>query len=166
MSSIRIRPRFKISSVYTSEEILNKLHKNLSEGNSEFYAEELLSNFIVIKMKKKHQRFWSPQLSISIDKTDTGSILRGLYGPRPTIWSFFIFLYTGIGVCILFAGLYGLARISLNLQAPILWLLPVLAGLALLLYIFAQAGQKISAQQMFDIHHFFEKSIGEKARIH
>jgi hypothetical protein len=166
MSSIRIRPRFKLSNDNTSEEILGKIRLSLNDGNCDFYAESLLNNFVIIKMKAEHQRFWSPQLSISIDKTASGCVLRGLYAPRPTIWSFFIFLYTGIGVGVLFSGLYGLARISLNLQAPILWLLPVLLGFALFLYLLAQAGQKFSAQQMFDIHHFFEKSIGVKIRIY
>jgi hypothetical protein len=54
----------------------------------------------------------------------------------------FIFFYTGIGVGVLFSGLYGLARLNLKLEAPILWLIPVLLGLALFLYFIAQAGQK------------------------
>ena len=78
----------------------------------------------------------------------------------------FIFLYTGIGVCILFGGLYGLSRLSLNLEAPILWAVPALLGLALLLYIIAQVGQKLGAQQMFDLHHFLEGAIEKKVRIY
>jgi hypothetical protein len=165
MSSIRIRPRFKHTSKYSAEQIIEKIRLQFKEESCDFYAEQLLSNFIVIKMKTDYQQFWSPQLSISIDKAEEGCILRGLYAPKPAIWSFFVFLYTGIGVGVLFAGLYGLARISLHLQAPILWLIPLLLGFALFLYLLAQAGQKFSAQQLFDIHHFFEKSIDAKIRI-
>jgi hypothetical protein len=165
MSSIRIRPRFKISSTYTANEILEKIKTNLSQSGTEFYAESLLSNLVIIRMKEEHLKLWSPQLSLSMDNSENETIIRGLYGPKPTIWSFFIFLYTGIGVCVLFAGLYGLAKLSLKMEAPVLWLIPVLLGFALLLYILAQTGQKLSAQQMFDIHHFFEKTIDKKIYI-
>ncbi len=165
MTSIRIRPRFKLSTSYNPEDIVNKVKKQLEETKSNCYAESMLKNFIVLKINKEEQHFWSPQLTLSIDKQEEGSFIRGLYTPKPTIWSMFVFFYTGIGVCILFGGLYGLSRLNLNLDAPILWAIPALLGLALLLYIIAQVGQKLGAQQMFDLHHFVEEAIDEKVRI-
>jgi len=166
MSSIRIRPRFKILIDKDPEEIIRMITDSMKNGKSDFFVESLLNSFLVIKIKESNQHVWSPHLTISIEKKETGCVIRGLYGPKQTIWSLFMFLYTGIGVGILFAGLYGLARQSLNLEAPILWLVPILFGLALFLYLLAQLGQKLSAQQMFDIHHFIEKSIDRKLRIY
>ena len=166
MTSIRIRPRFKLSTSYSPEELISKIKLRLEEGGNNCYAESLLKNFIVLKIEKEEQHFWSPQLTLSIDKLENGSFIRGLYTPKPTIWSMFVFFYTGIGVCILFGGLYGLSRLSLNLEAPILWAIPVLVGLALLLYIIAQIGQKLGAQQMFYLHHFIENAIDKKVRIY
>ncbi len=166
MSSIRIRPRFKLFGNFSPEELIFRIKTCLDKEETDLYAESLFTNFVVIKLREKQQRFWSPQLSLSIDKHEDGCLIRGLYSPRPTLWSMYIFFYTGIGVGILFSGLYGLAKISLNLTAPILWLVPILLGLALILYLAAQAGQKLSAQQMFDIHHFFEKAIDKKVRIY
>ncbi len=166
MSSIRIRPRFILSGSFTPEELISKIKTTLSMEDTDFYAESLFENFVVIKLKKEYQHFWSPQLSLSIEKHESGSLVRGLYGPRPAIWSMFVFLYIGIGVGVLFSALFGLAKMNLNLTAPILWLVPALLGLALLLYLSAQAGQKISAQQMFEIHHFFEKTLNRKVHIH
>ncbi len=166
MTSIRIRPRFKLLSSYTPENFTAIIKQQLQNAKSNCYAESLLKSFIVLKIREEEQHFWSPQLTLSIDKREEGSFIRGLYTPKPTIWSLFIFLYTGIGVCVLFAGLYGLSRLSLNLEAPILWLVPVLLGFALLLYIIAQIGQKLGAQQMFDLHHFLEGVIDKKVRIY
>jgi hypothetical protein len=78
----------------------------------------------------------------------------------------FIFLYIGIGVALLFVLLYGLARLNLNLEAQVLWVIPALLAFALVLYILAQAGQKFSAQQMFDLHHFIEKALDRKIKIY
>lgn len=165
MTSIRIRPRFYQTSSMSPEDLVIKIKEELRTSKTNCYAESLLKNFIVLKMKKDEQHFWSPQLSLSIDRLDEGSFIRGLYTPKPTIWSMFVFFYTGIGVCILFAGLYGLSRVSLNLEAPILWAIPILMALALLIYIIAQIGQKLGAQQMFDLHHFIENTIDDKVKI-
>lgn len=166
MSSIRIRPRFIIEANFTPEELIDKIESSLKSEETDFYAESMLTNFIVLKIKETDRKIWTPQLALSIDKSENSCTIRGLYGPRPTLWFMFIFFYMGIGVSVLFSGLYGLARISLNLEAPILWVIPFLLGLALLLYLLAQAGQKFSAQQMFEIHHFFEKAIDRKIKIH
>lgn len=166
MTSIRIRPRFTLLTNYTPEELFGMIKKHLEESKTNCYAESLHKSFIVLKINKEEQHFWSPQLTLSIDKSEEGSSIRGLYTPKPTIWSMFIFFYTGIGVCILFGGLYGLARLSLNLEAPVLWAVPALLLLALLLYIVAQIGQKLGAQQMFNLHHFVENAIDKKVRIY
>lgn len=166
MSSIRIRPRFIIKVNFTPEELIDKIESRLKSEETDFYAESMLLNFIVLKIKETDRKIWTPQLALSIDKSENGCTIRGLYGPRPTLWFMFIFFYTGIGLGTMFSGLYGLARVSLNLEAPILWLIPVLLGLALFLYLIAQAGQKFSAQQMFEIHQFFEKAIERKIKIH
>lgn len=165
MTSIRIRPRFNQTSSYSPEELVQKIRQKLQASKNGCYAESLHKNFIVMKVKKEEQHFWSPQLTLSIEKLEEGCHIRGLYTPKPTIWSMFVFMYTGIGVCILFAGLYGLSRVSLNLEAPILWSVPALILLALFLYIIAQIGQKLGAQQMFDLHHFIEDAIDEKVKI-
>ncbi|MFN8256865.1 MAG: hypothetical protein U0W24_14315 [Bacteroidales bacterium] len=166
MSSIRIRPRFKISSSLSPEEVIEKIEVSLKREETNFYAESMLANFIVVRIKPSERKIWSPQISLSIDKQENGCIIRGLYGPRPTLWTMFIFLYIGIGVAVLFALLYGLARLNLNLDASVLWLIPALLAFALILYIFAQAGQKFSAQQMFDLHHFIEKALDRKIKIY
>jgi len=166
MTSIRVRPRFKLATSYAPEDLTVLIKQQIQNTKSSCYAESLLKSFVVLKIKKEEQHFWSPQLTLSIDRREGGSFIRGLYTPKPTIWSMFIFLYTGIGVCILFAGLYGLSRLSLNLEAPILWSVPALFGLALLLYLIAQFGQKLGARQMFDLHHFLEEAIDKKVRIY
>ena len=166
MSSLRIRPGFKISSSLTPEEVIDKIETCLRKEETNYYGESMLANFIVLRIKPSERKIWSPQLSLSIDKQENGCIIRGLYGPRPTLWTMFMFFYIGIGVAMLFILLYGLARINLNLDAPVLWVLPGLLGFALLLYILAQAGQKFSAQQMFELHQFFEKALDRKIKIY
>jgi hypothetical protein len=77
----------------------------------------------------------------------------------------FMFGYSALGLIALFISIAGFSKMNLGIDAPILWALPVLAGLAIILYFIAQTGQKIGVEQTFIIHHFYEGAIGEKVHI-
>lgn len=124
-----------------------------------------LPNHLYIKVHPNEQHFWSPQLHLSFEQEEDEVIIRGLYGPNPTLWAIFFFGYIVLGILFVFLGMWGFSRWSLGLSSGILWSLPVFAVCALILYFFAQTGQKLGAQQMFDIHHFYETALGEKIHI-
>jgi len=49
-----------------------------------------------IKFNQGSQSFWSPQLHLEIVKLDEDeqkSKIYGLFGPNPTLWTFFMFLH-------------------------------------------------------------------------
>ena len=105
-------------------------------------------------------------MSLSFESVeDGGTIIRGHYGPNPTIWAFFFYGYAALGVIALFAGMLGLSKYMLGQESWILWTLPVMGGIALGLYLVAQFGQKIGAEQMYQLHHFFEETIHETSHI-
>lgn len=166
MSSFRVRPRFKITSEKTVEELNKLLIEQKNRNEKETYIIEQNSGLTVIKIPKNEQHFWSPELHLVFEENNNKTLIRGLYGPKPEIWSFFSFSYIGLAVFSFFALIFGLAQISLKLSAPILWLLPIFAGFAVLIYLIAQFGQKFGAEQTFRLHYFFEESINERIHIH
>ncbi|WP_268122945.1 hypothetical protein [Roseivirga pacifica] len=164
MSSFHIRPRFKETLPLTVVEYCEQLKQALD--TTESFSGMVSENYANIKIPLAERHFWSPQLTLSIDDEKERVTIRGLYGPKPSVWAAFFMGYAAIGVLILFVGVYGLSQILLDKTAPILWVIPVLAGLALVLYLVAQAGQKIGAEQMFRIHHFYEGIFKDKVAIH
>ena len=70
-----------------------------------------------------------------------------------------------LGIIGLFILVIGFSRISLGMSSGILWVIPVLLTVAAVLYIIAQAGQKIGAEQMYTLHHFFEDLIHDEVNI-
>ena len=47
-----------------------------------------------------------------------------------------------------------------------LWIFWTLAGLAVILYLSAQMGQKLAAQQTFTLHQAYERATGQSIPIH
>lgn len=165
MSSFRIRPRFQQTISATSAAFQQQVKLQLEKPGARCVG-TVIPDFIILKIPEAERHFWSPQLSLSLEEEEDGQMLiRGLYGPNPSVWAIFFFGYAALGILALFAGIIGFSRLSLDLDAPILWLLPVFAGGALALYFGAQTGQKIGAAQMFTLHHFLEEVTGVQLRI-
>ena len=152
MSSFKIRPRFKHAITANQADFEHTLIEGLKKN--EFLSFQHLPGHLTIKLDPEKRHFWSPQLSLSLEQEEDTVIIRGLYGPNPTLWAVFFFGYVIIGLMALFVGMWGLAKWMLGQDYMILWLLPVMGVFAVALYISAQIGQKLGAQQMFDIHHF------------
>ncbi|WOK09165.1 hypothetical protein RT717_11010 [Imperialibacter roseus] len=164
MSSFRIRPRFKHRVEAVQKHELESTICAALEQNKQFTFTHF-PDHLYIKINPGQRHIWSPQLHLSFDQEGSDVTVRGLYGPNPTIWAFFFFGYVAIGILALFLGMWGASLWSLGRDASILWSIPGLFFVALSLYAFSQAGQKFGAQQMFDIHHFYESVAHDKVIV-
>ena len=167
MTSFRIRPRFQLESSKSLAEIQAQVKAKLKTEGAACVG-SVIPGHIVIRIPPTDQHYWSPQLSLSLEEsaTGTGTLIRGLYGPSPNVWTLFTFSYATISLLILFIGIIGFSQKNLGHPAPILWALPALLAIGIFLYVLSQMGQKVGAEQTFTLHHFFEEAIGEKVHIH
>ncbi|MEM9859525.1 MAG: hypothetical protein AAF843_19380 [Bacteroidota bacterium] len=164
MSSLNIRPRFKKVTVIPATELKSILKNALSKEDATCIG-HVTDGYCTMKIPLKDRHFWSPQLTISFEQEEETTVIRGLYGPNPTVWAIFFFGYVTLGIIGLFVLVLGFSRMMLDLRVGILWVLPGLAAIALGMYLIAQAGQKIGAEQMYTLHHFFENLIHDKVNI-
>ncbi len=164
MTSFRVRPRFTHSCTDSVPEIFNKLSDGL-EKNKDKINGIIHEPHATIRIVHKNQHFWSPQLSLYVYHDDERTLMKGRYGPHPSVWVIFLFAYSILGLAFFFISTVGLVRLSLHLESQILWVLPVLIILALIAYLVAQTGQKMGVEQTFTIHHFVEDTLGEKIHI-
>ena len=167
MSSFRIRPRFSQDIPLAQEEIVELLQNHLKDPEVPCVG-KIVHNYIVLKILPEEQHYWSPQLSLSLDELEdsSGTRVNGLYGPNPTVWAMFFYGYVILGLLATFAGIFGFALWSLGKGAEILWMIPAFGVIALVMYFIAQTGQKIGAEQMFTLHHFYEETIGKRVHVH
>ena len=165
MPSLRLRPRFRYVSKSSTQQIQDQIIQAL-QGPDAPCIGTTVSGYTVLKIQPKDQHFWSPQLGLSFEDQEGGALVRGLYGPSPNIWTLFSFGYAALGAGILFIGLIGLSKLSLDMDASILWWVPILSVAILVMYIIAQTGKKLGAEQITIIHQFLEKAMSERIQIH
>ncbi|KAA3614576.1 MAG: hypothetical protein DWQ05_14865 [Calditrichaeota bacterium] len=157
---MRVRPRFKKIVSMTVQEVFSRIQSQL-EGEGARCTGTILSKFAILRIPPKDQHFWSPELTIEAEESENGTLIRGLFGPKPPVWTFFASLYflvTFIGVA---GGFYGLIQLNLGMDPVALWAVPVSLILLSGAYATAFTGQKLSFEQMELMRAFLEQSLQE-----
>jgi len=152
MSSFKLRPRFKKISSGTLEE--HRVHFQKLIDSTDEFGGTVAKAMVKIRIAEKDNHYWSPELSLMLEEHEKGTLIRGLYSPKSSVWTLFAFAYGSIAM--LMAGLlvWGGLEWQMNGNHDLIYTdVPVLLGIALLIYVIAQLGQKIGAEQMFALHH-------------
>ncbi len=164
MTSFRIRPKFEIHMDQSVEEVTAGLKKALIDEDHPFDLVEIPGH-LILKIKEADQHYWSPQLNMKFESDETQTIVRGRFQPHHNVWTLFVLCYLAIGVITLFIGIIGFSRMSLGMSSQILWSLPILAAVAFGLYFISQLGQKLGAEETYDLHHFAERTLRQSIKI-
>lgn len=110
-NEIILRPRFNLELNKNYDTILN----SFEDSKCKEFIIKCVGEHIFIKIPKEEEHFWSPQLHIEIDEIDEfTSKLHGFFGPKPTVWTFFMFLHFSIGVIFIFSAIGAYSNWSLN----------------------------------------------------
>ena len=166
MSSFRVRPIFNVETELDMEEIVQKIEaiNHSSQPHSRLHI-HVFDERIKLQLPEEGSHYWSPELEMHFSKTEDLTHIKGRYGPHPNVWTLFMVLYLAIAISSLFILIIGFARLSLGLSSRILWLLPLLIGSYIVLYIVSQLGQKLGADETFTIHHFVEELFQKKVQL-
>lgn len=158
----RIRPRIYTETDLSPEEVDQRIRTQLREERT-LCSGESTKGYATICPPEEEQHFWSPQLTITLDKDENDiTRVRGLYGPKPSVWTMFVFFYAAIGFAIMIISMIGLSYWSLGKPATLLWLVPALLLIFLSLYLVAYFGQRLGHKQMTNLHRFLERCLNKE----
>jgi len=155
---MEIRPRFIESYPIAKEGIIPLFKEQLTTVKEDING-AVWEHQLVLKIPFEQQHFWSPQLTISFEGTEEGLTVRGLCGPRTTVWMMFVFFYFLFGFIATIVMIMGFAQMNLGLSAGILWLLPVVGVIVLLMYLSAKAGQRLGRKEMETLYTFYHQTM-------
>jgi hypothetical protein len=159
---IDLRPRFQDEIMLSSNDLCELVKTSLNRNDDPSIIGQVRKGYIQLQPSDEFVHYWSPFLSISLEEVDGKTIIRGFYGPRPSVWTMFVFFYSIIAFALVIVSVIGFANLSIDKSGKILWLIPVLVIMLLSLYLVSYFGQKKGMSQMRSIHLFFENFIGHK----
>ncbi len=145
-----IRPTFAIPLRPGADEAMKVLRERLKDTDHEecTRSKGRCAYFFV---DEERRTFWSPHLSVQVEPTDGGSLLRGRFGPHPELWTLYMFLYTAVGFLATIGLMLGFVQWQSDMDPWGLWGVWLgVPGLAIL-YGVSVAGQRLSAHQMQEL---------------
>lgn len=157
-----IRPRFRLITPYTQDEVMDLLDKFTSED--ETVIGKRVYDMYYLDIPKKEQHYWSPELRIMLEENlaGEGTFVRCVVGPRQSVWLLFVFIYGFLSVLTLFGGMYGLVQWNRGGSAGWLWCFPIALLIIFSVYVVAKLGQRTGRDQMLHLVSVLYHSIGEK----
>lgn len=154
-----VRPRFEAHSSLLPRILEERIRQHLAKEETPCQG-KVYQGYVSLFLPREEQHFWSPQLSLTLEETDYGSHLRGLYGPRPNVWTMFVFFYALVGFAALVIAIIGLSRYNLGMSAGILWWVPILGLIFGSIYYASRTGQKLGHDQLDTLHNFLAEATG------
>lgn len=155
---MEVRPRFQLEVSLSQEEILKRIRAALDDKLLSIRG-LIVDHHVTLKIPVEDQHFWSPQLDLEVEEQESGALIRGLFGPKPSVWLMFVFFYALLGFIAVVVSVIGFSQMNLGLSAGILWLLPVMAFLLIMVYLSARHGQNLGADEMSRLNQFLHQAL-------
>lgn len=154
----RPRPRFELRSSSERKELLERIRLGLRADKS-LRGMVLPYGRVEITVSPDAQKPWSPQLVADVEESDGGCQVHARFGPHPHVWTLYVILYGVSSMVALACVIYGAAQLTMGTTPWALWLTPIAAVLAGLVFGAAYVGQGLGAEQMYVLRAFLERQL-------
>jgi len=157
MSELTFRPRFRIETSLSCQEVEELIDTKLKSDNPESFGSSHIKGHIILSIHPSKKHFWSPQMDISIREDDDEpgvTIIRCLLAPAPVVWTMFMFFYALAGFGALVGFMIASSQYSLDKDMWGIWMGCGFLLLGIVLFMVAQGGKKLSKEEMYTLRHF------------
>ncbi|KVV14290.1 hypothetical protein ACRASX_01750 [Flavobacterium sp. TMP13] len=159
-NQVRLLLRFYQDVPENTATILQKF-ENLKQEKNPNYNIKTSGTHIWLFIQGEQKKFYSPHLHLELEEKDKNEThIRGLFGPDPTLWTFFMFLHFIIaGVFLIFCGIL-YADYVLHQALTTDYIVLVLMVISwFLLYFIARQIRHNGNDQMHELEKLFQKTI-------
>ncbi len=164
-SAVEQRPRFKLLVPWDQEELKERLNAAIKRPGAPVVGHPVGHHFF-LKIPPEQRHFWTPQLDLEMeDHVEGGTLLRGLVGPSPAVWTKFVFLYAFSGFVCLFGLITGVPQWMLDKTPVGLWVMAIGIAMVAAVYLIAQGGKRLGAMQTAVLRGFLLGVVEEVAEV-
>ena len=156
-----IRPRFAFSVLYTPDQVLARITRRLKDSHAPVVG-HVIDNHVVLDVPQRDRHYWSPQLNFRVEPDEEmphHSMVRGLIGPRPAVWTLFMFIYFSVGATGFFVSAFGVSRWMLGEFSYLVLALPLAILIMLTAYRAGKLGERLGADQVDVLKEFVRDAL-------
>lgn len=156
MSELKFRPRFRIETTLSENEVAEIIKTKLKDDNKSGFGSTIVEGHLILKIPKKDQHFWSPQMDISLSNQEDkeGTLIRCLLAPKPSVWTMFMFFYAASGFAAFIGLMILMSQYTLDKEMWASYIVVISLLIGILLFVIAQFGKGIAKEQMQELKSF------------
>lgn len=158
MSLFSPRPRFEIDPPISADDALARLRDALRRQAGEFEG-ALSSKHVVVRLGQQRRRLWSPVLDADVRETESGTQIRGRFGPHPNVWTFFVFVRACLFVALISASVFACSQSMVYGSSSVWSYAAVAAVLVVVEYVGVAVAQKNTQGDMDALADFVRAAI-------
>jgi len=160
-NEIVLRPRFKIELNCSNQEVLQAFAE--AGATNDYFVVNRVDDHVFIKIPESDQHFWSPQLDLEIIQFEEGECtLHGLFGPKPAVWTMFMFFHFVVAGLFIGFGIWSYTRASLEEPYIVqVFLMGLMVLLWFVLYYAGRIGKATGKDQMHLLHGFMKDTLAD-----
>ncbi|MBJ7882360.1 GTP-binding protein [Gelidibacter salicanalis] len=164
-NEIVLRPRFKKELNHDHATVL-KVFEETKTTNKTFKIVRV-DDHIFIRLPTHKQHFWSPQLHLEINEVDQNtSMLHGLFGPNPTVWTMFMFLHFLVAGLFIAFGIWTYTNWTLSNPYGIqLGMMLLMVVIWVVLYVAGRFGRAKGKAEMHELYDFMNTTLSNNGLV-
>lgn len=123
---------------------------------------EIVDDHVVLDIVGADQHYWSPQLNFRIEPSETNAgetVIAGHIGPRPAVWTLFMFIYFGVGIVGFFIASFGFIKLIAGTYSHLVLALPIAILFMLTAYATGKYGETLAKEQTEILKEFIRVAI-------
>ena len=154
-----LRPRFSFPINIDNEHALDAFVATKA-SQSDFIISRV-DHHVFIRIPKEKQHFWSPQLHLEIiPVANRSSMLKGLFGPNPAVWTLFMFFHFVVAILFIGFGIWTYTNISLgnDYTLQLILMVSMIVGW-FALYFAGRTGKAKGRPEMEAMNEFMRKTL-------
>jgi len=160
-SITHIRPRFQFTVPFAEQEVLLRI-AGLMEESKNHIVGVVLDKHIILDIPEATRHYWSPQLNFRVESDSENpaqTVVKGLVGPRPAVWSMFMFIYFFVGTIGFFIAMFGFSKWSLGEYSNLVLALPIAIIFMLTAYLSGKYGERLGKDQIEILKQFVRDAL-------
>jgi len=157
----RMRPRFEVVVPQPAPDVLAHIQTRLDDPDC-LCTGSIVGKHVHLEVPPADRTYWSPHLWVDVYPSEGASLIHGLFGPHPSVWTMFIAMYAVLGFGAVLALLIAFSQYTLGRPPTALWAVPLTTALAVIVYLVALTGQRLSYAQMVQLREIVDAAVGQQ----
>jgi hypothetical protein len=123
---------------------------------------KVIDNHIILDICDKDVHYWSPQLNFRVEPDEddpSKAYIMGIIGPRPAVWTMFMFIYFSTGIIGFIVSSYGFSKWMLGTYSWTMWAFPIAILFMLTAYLAGKFGERLGADQIDLLKDFIREAM-------